>query len=167
MVKRLVVSVSSGLAIVGMILSTGTARADYAGQTYAQVAEDIAKRGGTAVISSRKGSYLPTDKCIVTRAQAVSFLDSSGRSSGQKITLDLDCDDVVAGAHAGRSAATPEGKKARQLRDMAADINEDFTKATAEGLVPWCAAEATRFRYCMSICKQSGMCSSELLQFLG
>ena len=162
MKKILALSASAAFAV---LLSPGLASADneYVGSTYAKAAEDIS-RYGKAIIVSRIGDYLPTEECIVVGSRTGNFNDSSGNVRGGTVLLNLNCNDSVAGAHAGNSAATPEGKKAQLLRKYASDISEDYAKSEADGQSPYCA---DNFDTCVSICKKTGKCSSELSDYLG
>ena len=168
-VKKAIASgVGIGSALV-MFVGAGTAGAnnEYKGLTYEKAVQQITAGHGTVGISSREGSYLPTEKCIVTGSRKANFLDSSGKRQGYKILLDLNCNDTLAGAHPGNSSATAEGKQAALWRKRAAYISKDYAKTTAAGESPICAKDDTYRKYCTKVCETSGACSAELLQSLG
>lgn len=161
------VGVAAALMVVFGSGSTGAVN-EYVGQTYAKAAQAIKSSGGTAVISSREGSYLPTEKCIVVGSRKAGFLDSSGRSQSGKVLLDLNCNDTYAGnsGHPGNSAVTPDGQKVQQTRKTAQSLNEDYATATAQGSQSYCQQNAAE---CKSFCQGqgAGLCSAELTEFLG
>jgi hypothetical protein len=154
-------SLASGVGVAAalvVVFGSGSAGAinEYVGQTYEKAAASISNYGGTAVIATRIGEYLPTEQCIV----------SGSHNSNGKVLLDLNCNDTYAGktGHSGNSAATPEGQQALKWIQRARAISEDYAKATADGTDSYCATDAN---WCTRICQQSGTCSSELSQFLG
>jgi len=162
-------SLSSGIGVtaaVAFLFSAGLADAnnEYKGLTYAKAKDSITSNGGAIVISSREGSYLPTEKCIIVGSRRANFLDSSGKKSGYTVLVDLNCNDTVAGAHPGNSVASEDGKKAAQLRRSAAYINKDYADSLAAGKPSYCETHASGCKY---LCENSGMCTAELLQFLG
>ncbi len=163
--KKILAGAMGGAAALTVIFGAGVAVADneYKGLTYAQVQE---RTGNRAVIASRTGSYLPTEECIVTGNRRTSFLDSSGNGSA-KILVDLNCNDIMTAGHPGYSAATELGKKAEQLRASAKSINKNFVESSEKGTVPYCGDTESRTANCISICKQSGLCTDELLNYLG
>ena len=168
MKKSLARGVGVAAALVA-VCGSGVASAnnEYKGQTYEKAAGSISK-WGTPVISSRVGSYLPTEKCIVTGSRKGDFLNSSGKRQGGIVLLDLNCNATTAASgHPGNSAATPEGKQAALWISRANTINENFAKATAAGQTPTCAKDDKYIRFCTRICQESGKCSPEVLDFLG
>lgn len=160
--KKILAGALGGAAALAVIFGAGPAVADneYEGLTYAKVQE---RTNGRAVISSRVGSYLPTEQCIVTGNRRASYLDSSGNSS-RKILVDLNCNDSMNMGHPGYSVATEQGQKAQQLKQSATNISNNYEKATEAGKPPICEA---RFERCQQICQQAGTCSDELLEYLG
>lgn len=109
------VSAAGGAAALFAALGTGTASAinEYEGQTYADAANAIAQSGGTPKISSKVGSFLPTERCTVTGSHNASFLDSSGNNPGGVVLLDLNCNYMFAlPGVPGNSHGSPEGKEA-------------------------------------------------------
>lgn len=164
--KKSLTSVVAVAAAAGAIFGAAPAWAinEYAGMTYEKAVESIKNGGGTAVISSRVGDYLPTEKCEVSGSRTASFLDTSG-SSSSKVMLDLNCNDPQSAGHSGFSVMTPEGKKAQQLRDTVTSINKNFEDAKAAGQKSWCEENADR---CAAVCKQDGAkCSADVLSVLG
>lgn len=166
--KKILACAVGGAAVAAAILGAEPALADneYAGITYEKAAEDIS-RYGKAVIVSRIGDYLPTEQCIVVGSRSGNSLDSSGNIRGGTVLLNLNCNDTYAGTsgHAGNSAATPEGKKALKYQQMAKNISEDFSKATAAGKAPYCE---NNLKICVSVCqKAEKACSGDLLSYLG
>jgi hypothetical protein len=161
-VKKILAGAVGGAAALAVIFGAGPAVADneYKGLTYAKVQE---RTGNRAVISSRTGSYLPTEECIVTGNRRASFLDSSGNGNA-KILVDLNCNDTMTAGHPGYSVATDQGKKAQGLKESAANINTNYEKQIAAGKEPYCAERADQ---CQRICQQSDACSQELLEYLG
>ncbi len=165
--KRILAGALGGAAVAVAIFGAGPANADneYAGQTYEKAEAQVSQYGGTAVIASRVGDYLPTAECLVTRSRAGNSLDSSGNSRGNQVYLYLNCNDVTAQAgHPGNSIASVEGKKAKALRDWGSNISSDFAKASAAGQESWCEKNTGNCKYA---CEQSGTCSAEVLEYLG
>ncbi len=157
--KRFIAGGISGAAALMVTFGTGSANAinEYAGMTYEKAVAQIQSYGGTAVIATREGSYLPTEKCIV----------SSSRSQGGKALLNLDCNDTSAlNGHPGNSVVTPEGKKALQIRQTAKSLNEDYAAAAAAGQESYCEKNAEN---CIGFCEGQGvgLCSQELMEALG
>lgn len=158
-------SLASGVGVAAALMvmvGAGSANANpydsFAGQTYAAASESISGWGGTVVIASREGSYLPTDECMVT----------GSRNSSGRVLLDLDCNDTYAGktGHPGNSAATPAGQAALKVRQSAKSLNDDFAAATEQGSQSYCEQNADN---CIGFCQGegAGLCSSDLMAFLG
>lgn len=106
---------AGGAAALLAVFGTGSAAAinEYEGQTYAEAANAIAQSGGTPKISSKVGSFLPTERCIVSGSHNASFLDSSGNNPGGVVLLDLNCNYMFAlPGVPGNSRYSPEGKAA-------------------------------------------------------
>ena len=165
--KKILTSAVGVAAVAAAIFGAGPANAinEYAGQTYADAASSIKNSGGTAVISSRVGSYLPTEKCEVVGSHKGNFLNSSGTNQGSTVLLDLNCNDPQSAGHPGYSVMSPEGKKAQQLRDTVKSINQNFSEATAAGQPSWCEQNADQ---CTKICQADGAkCSGDVLSYLG
>ncbi len=166
-------SLASGVCVLAALVlpfGSGSAGANpydpYAGQTYDKASQSISSSGGTVVIASREGSYLPTEKCVVTGSRNAGFRDSSGNSQGNKVLLDLNCNDTSAlNGHPGNSVATPEGKTVLQARETAKSLNEDYAASAAAGKQSYCELNADN---CRSFCQSrgAGLCSAELLQAL-
>jgi hypothetical protein len=158
---------SFGVAATFVVFfGSGTAGAinEYKGMTYEKASAAISK-WGTPVVASRVGSFLPTEKCLITGSRTASFLDSSGNNRGGTVLLDLNCNDnTAAGEHPGYSVMTPQGAKAAQQRRSAESINKNFTATTAAGKDPWCAEHLD---YCQRVCKASELCTDGLLKYLG
>ena len=156
--KKILAGAVSGAAALAVIFGAGPATADneYKGLTYAKVQE---RTGNRAVISSRTGSYLPTEECIVTGNRRATYGTGSA-----KILVDLNCNDIMTAGHPGYSVATDQGKKAQQLKTAATNISTNYEKQTAAGKDPFCAEKA---EYCQRVCTQAGSCSAELLEYLG
>ena len=134
---------------------------EYVGLTYEQV---MNRTRGRAVIATRVGQYLPTEQCIVTGSRRATFLDSSGNNKG-KVLVDLNCHDPMTTAgHSGYSVATPQGKKAQDLKASGLRLTENYAKAVDAGKAPYCES---RYANCQKICKMAGTCSDELLEYLG
>ncbi len=164
--KKFLAGAVGGAGLVAAIFGAGIASADneYAGLTYEKAAESISNSGGTAVIASRVGDYLPTNQCLVTGSRTPNFLDSSGNTRGGQVLLYLNCNDTNTAGRPGYSVMTPQGKKAQQTRETAASIDEDFAQATAAGEKSWCEQNSDQ---CANFCEQSGLCSAEVNEFLG
>ncbi len=161
MVKKMLAGAVSGAAALVVIVGAGPAGADneWKGRTYAQVQEYT---NGRAVIASRTGSYLPTERCIVTGNRQSTF-----GTGVTKILVDLNCNDATAlNGHPGKSVATPEGKKAVAQLRTASELTENYAAAVKEGTTPVCLKGENQNYYCSRICKESGACSKELLGVL-
>ena len=157
--KRFLAGGIGGAVAVAVMLNAAPASAinDYNGMTYEQVLENVQGWGGTAVIVTREGSYLPTEKCVVV----------GSRNSGSSVRLDLNCNDTSAlNGHPGNSVASPEGKKALQARKTAKSLNEDYAAKSAAGEQSYCEQNAES---CIGFCEGAGagLCSEELMQALG
>ncbi len=140
---------------------SGGANIGYDGLTYEDASSRIKASGGTSVISSRVGSYLPTEKCIVKGSRY------SSSPSGRSILLDLYCNDASAlKGHPGNSVATPQGKRDLYAKNTSTFINDDFVKTTAAGEQSWCEKN---FDNCKRFCTTTGLdwCSAEVLQLIG
>ena len=157
-------SLASGFGVAAalvVVLGSGTAGAvnEYVGLTYGDAAAQIARNSGgraKAVISTREGSYLPTDQCMII----------GSRTSNGNVLMDLNCNDVAAGAHPGNSTANPEAARIYQLRKTATRISEDYADSVAAGKTPWC--DEKKASYCLKVCNAvSGYCSDELEEYLG
>jgi hypothetical protein len=158
-VKKILAGAVGGAAALTVILGAGPAGADneYKGLTYERVQEIL---GGQAVISSRVGSFLPTEQCIVTGNRRASSAGGGGR-----YLVDLNCNDTLTDGHPGYSVATVQGEKAQQLKLQVNFINGDYERQTSAGEAPYCEE---KFAFCKQICERSGdMCSPELSGYLG
>lgn len=122
-------TLARGTAIVGGAVALfaafgpGLAAAvnEYKGMTYADAANTIAQYGGTAVIATKEGSFLPTNQCIVASSRTANFLNTSGTNSGSKVFLDLNCNYMFAlPGVPGNSLASPEGRDARARAEQQA-----------------------------------------------
>ncbi len=132
----------------------------YVGQTYGEAAERIQSWGGKAVVTSRAGSYLPTEKCLVTSSRL-----PKQQRSGQ-VLLDLDCNSPVAQAgRAGASVGTAKGQASKSVLDENARISAAFTEARAAGKESWCESSVNSCRWACS--RTEGGCSEEVMDFLG
>ncbi len=160
--KKLLASAVSGAAVLAAIFGAGTANGvnEFAGQTYEKAASVIKNNGLTVVVGSRVGSYLPTEKCLVTGSRDTSV------GGSRKIVLYLNCNDASAlEGHPGNSVVTPQGKKVQQIIATRKFVNENFAKATAEGSEPFCEKNT---QSCVNFCVREGAgCSEELMQYLG
>ena len=156
--KKILAGAVSGAAAIAVIFGAGSATADneYKGLTFAQVQERTSNR---AVISSRTGSYLPTEECIVTGNRRATFGTGSA-----KILVDLNCNDTMTAGHPGYSVVSEQGKKAQRLKAQASNISRNFERQTAAGKDPFCAENSD---FCQRVCRQAGSCSEELLNYLG
>jgi hypothetical protein len=165
-VRKILAGAVGGAAVVAAILGAGTAHADneYAGLTYEKAAASIGNWGGTVVIASRVGDYLPTAECLVTGSRSGNYLDSSGNGRGSQVLLHLNCNDTKTAGHPGYSVMTPQGKQAQQTRQTAESINENYAQATAAGEKSWCEENASQ---CAQFCEQAGLCSAEVNELLG
>lgn len=118
-----------------MMPSIASAAPVLVGKTYAEAAAIIAQQGGTAIVASRVGDQLSLNECIVTSAMDASFVRNrvyptgpgrTGRRSNylavtNETLLHLNCNARVASATTpGNSAASPEGRKAKQERESQA-----------------------------------------------
>ncbi len=137
------IAAAGAATALAALFGVGTSAAinEYEGQTYADAANAISQSGGTAKISSKVGSFLPTNSCIVTGSRTASFLDSSGNNSGGKVLLDLNCNYMFAlPGVPGNSHASQEGKaayeqaveQAQQAQEQAAAEQAAAEQAAAE-----------------------------------
>ncbi|WP_431238730.1 hypothetical protein ACQ86B_02445 [Mycolicibacterium aichiense] len=170
--KRLVIgmAVTVFTVVLGLFGAAEAAAAgpDVTGYTYAKATETISAWGYAAVISSVVGDQLPTSDCIVTSSGMASNLDSSGRSRGKQVLLNLNCNQTLAGpGKPGNSAATPQGRQAKAIQDKADILSDDVTKSLAAGKTPYCGKGGVDTQACKDFCdKNAGVCSQTLLDFL-
>ena len=145
------------MAFVGS--GSAAANNEYVGQTYAKAAASIKGSGGTPVIVSRIGEYLPTEQCEVTGSRR-------GQAGGKSaVLLNLNCNDTLNG-HPGNSATSPEGQKVVAMRAQADQLSKDYASGS-EYYVPYCAESADATKTCADICAKAKTCSAELNHFLG
>ena len=133
--KTLVGGMAAGAAVLVTMFGSATAGAinEYEGQTYADAANAIYQSGGSPVISSKVGSFLPTSQCIVTGSHKASFLDSSGNNPGSKVMLDLNCNYMFAlPGVPGNSIGSPEGKAAHDAAVQKAQEAQQQAQAQAQ-----------------------------------
>lgn len=136
----------------GAMVGAGAAAADpLVGRTYEDASSRISEWNANAVIATVSGNQLPMDKCIVTswnRGVATNAL--TGRT-GNKVLLNLNCNEKVAQAGVpGNSAATPEGKRAKADIRNAKAINARPERCQrSEELLTWCKR----------VCERTGLCS--------
>lgn len=130
-------------AVLAGLVGTASAGAinEYEGQTYADAANAIRQSGGSVKVGGKVGSFLPTDKCIVTGSRNASFLDSSGNNPGGVVLLDLNCNYMFAlPGVPGNSHASPEGRsayndavqQAQQAQEQQAQEQQAEQQAAAE-----------------------------------
>jgi hypothetical protein len=164
-VTKIPASAIGGAAVFLAFFGSPPANAvdEFKGQTYDKAAAMIQSWGYKPTIASRQGSYLPTEKCVVTGSR-----NTSSGNGKPLFLLDLNCNDTSAlNGHPGNSVASPEGKKALSYRQQADRITKDFAEATAAGKTPICAQSEDLARYCVNLCNWSGVCSDELVDSLG
>lgn len=150
-VVGVVVAVTLSLMMVG----AGVASADpFIGKKYSDAAAQIAKRNGTPVVATVRGSELSQDDCIVTNWHKSIFLDSRGKNHrSREYRLDLNCTNPVAApGHPGNSAVTPEGAKAKKDQKRAASINEHPEQ---------CQKSEANMKSCVNFCTKTGLCQVE------
>ena len=133
---------------------------EYVGQTYADAASSIKGSGGTPVIASRIGEYLPTEQCEVTASR-------KGQAGGKSaVLLNLNCSDTAINGHPGFSATSPEGQKVMAARAQADKMSQDYANKSAD-YVPYCASNAAATQDCVNVCTKAKTCSADLTSFLG
>lgn len=128
-------AVVGGVAALVVGFGSGSASAvnEYKGMTYADAANQISSFGGTVVIATREGSFLPTNRCIVVGSRSTSFLNSSGRNPGSMVMLDLNCNYMFAlPGVPGNSVASPEGRAARAAAEQQAAEQQAQAQAAAQ-----------------------------------
>ena len=164
--KKILAGALGGAAVAVAVFGAGPASAvnEYVGQTYEKAAASISNGGGTPVIASRVGDYLPTEQCIVTGSRRGNFLDASGNSRGGQVLLSLNCNDTMTAGHPGYSVMSPQGAKAQQLKELGTTISSDYAKRTAAGKDPYCAEH---YEWCQKQCTAAGNCSAEVMEYLG
>jgi hypothetical protein len=147
----------SCLALAVLGVADAAAVDEYKGRTYEQAQSSISSWGGKIEISSRVGSYLPTEQCVVSGSRT-----DRGRSA---ILLDLNCNDTAAVyGHPGNSVTSPQGKRVQQRRESAERLSNNYEKAIAAGQEPYCARDVEN---CIAVCEEARSCSAELSEFLG
>ena len=160
-------------AAIAMVFGPGSAGAvnEFNGMTYAKAQQTATAHGNVLILSTKTGSYLDMDDCMVVGTRKADFLDSSGRSAGgNRYLIDLNCNDLSAqNGHPGNSAATPEGKQVMEAKVNAEAISKDYAKATEAGKTPACFRDdgGGSTRWCVKVCTTSKSCSAELSSALG
>jgi hypothetical protein len=137
MIRIVRVAAGSSLMAAALALTcAGVAGAAPAvvGMTYNQAQQAVQDAGMSAVVSTTIGTALPQGDCIVT-SQTLRSAVSFGRDyTPSKVLLSLNCNDSVAApGKPGNSAASPEGRVAKQQEQ------EVEWRGTQQGQV-WCAA---------------------------
>jgi hypothetical protein len=95
----------------------------------------------------------------VTGSRKASNLDSSGKSRGYEVLLDLNCNKPVAApGKAGNSAVSATGAKAKKVMGWIEYCNK--------GDIDSCIKSADSAKWCLSQCNIYGTCSVELQQTL-
>lgn len=128
-VMRMTVAASAITA--PLFLGCGVAAADdYAGQTYADASKAISDASQTAVIATRSGDALDQDKCIVTESEKAPWIKGDSFAPvTDTVLLNLNCNAGVATATTpGNSAASPEGRAAKEQAAKDAKSGGDSTK---------------------------------------
>ena len=150
--------VASGMVVLGSLgMGHASANNEYAGQTYAEASGRISGGGGTVVIASVVGSQVQTDDCIVMSSRKSSNLDSSGRSRGYQIQLDLNCNQALAQpGKPGNSLASETGSEAKKVLSWIETWNK--------GNVNSCIKNAESAKWCLGQCEKYGGCSADTLQ---
>ncbi|WP_162464718.1 MULTISPECIES: hypothetical protein [unclassified Mycolicibacterium] len=123
--KKLVV-VGAGAAVatgaaVSMLFGTGIAAAapDVVGHTYSDASSAIGDSGASAKVAVTVGSQLSQGDCIVTNAWNAPFVRDGNHASGE-VMVALNCDgDHATANHPGASVASPAGRQAKAVADMA------------------------------------------------
>lgn len=147
--------VAVGAATATMaVLGTGAANADaLIGKTYEDALAKVADWNATPVLSTVTGDQLALDSCIVASWTNSSAIDALGESTGRRVLLNLNCNAKVAAAGVpGNSAATPQGKKAKQDIAAVARINKNPDN---------CFKNDDNLANCKRICDRTGGCEVE------
>jgi hypothetical protein len=153
------VLIASGLCLSSLGMGAASANNEFAGRTYGEVAAQLSKAGGSAAISAIVGDQLPTDQCIVTGSRKASNLDSSGRSRGYQILVDLNCEKPLADAgHPGNSISSAPGAEAKKV--------ESWIAAWNKGNLASCLRSADVAQWCLGQCNKYGGCTAETISGL-
>lgn len=129
------IAVIGGAAALLAAFGSGSAAAvnEYKGMTYADAANAIYQNGGTPVIATKEGSFLPTNQCMVVGSRTGNFLNSSGTNPGGKTMLDLNCNYMFAlPGVPGNSLASPEGRAARANAEQQAAEQQAAAQAAQQ-----------------------------------
>jgi hypothetical protein len=162
MMKRFVLAMSA-VAVVAVMSAFGGGVAAAAGpepngKTYSDAAKEIKAWGWKATIATIVGAQTSLDNCIVTNSRKSGNLNSSGRSQGSVMLLDLDCNATVAApGKPGNSAASSKGQEAKKELAALAWFAEDPEQN--------CGSTAS---YCKQLCQKYGdTCSPNVQHFVG
>jgi hypothetical protein len=135
-VKKLLVlgAGACGAAAVALtMVGGGVANADdgIVGQYYKDAKAKISQMGMTPEVATTVGDRKDWDNCIVQSANKASFLDGSGKSTGNRMLVNLNCYSKY-GTYLwpGYSLASPEGRKMWEA-DMAAKKQKEAEAAAA------------------------------------
>jgi len=135
-VKKLLVlgAGACGAAAIALTMAAGgVANADdgIVGQYYKDAKAKIGQMGMTPVVATTVGDRKDWDNCIVQSANRASFLDGSGKKSGNTMLVNLNCYSKY-GTYLwpGYSLASPEGRKMWEA-DMAAKKQKEAEAAAA------------------------------------
>jgi hypothetical protein len=123
-----------GAAAVALtMVGGGVANADdgIVGQYYKDAKAKINQMGFTPEVATTVGDRKDWDNCIVQSANKASFLDGSGKSTGNRMLVNLNCYSKY-GTYLwpGYSLASPEGRKMWEA-DMAAKKQKEAEAAAA------------------------------------
>ena len=120
------------------LFGTGTAAADYVGETYADASDAMGEEGLDPIIATRTGDTLEEDDCIVTSAWAPPFLRGVGddfEHSEDEMLVSLNCAGPFATAtNPGTSVQHPLGREAKSKAEEEAAAEEE--EALAEAATP-------------------------------
>jgi hypothetical protein len=123
-----------GAAAVALTMAGGgIANADdgIVGQYYKDAKARIGQMGLTPVVATTVGDRKDWDNCIVQSANRASFLDGSGKKSGNTMLVNLNCYSKYGTAlWPGYSLQSPEGRKMWEA-DMAAKKQKEAEAAAA------------------------------------
>ena len=165
--KRSRIGISAVTAVVALgVFGGGTSAAiqDLTGMTYGKAAEQVKSWNWTPVIASVVGDQLALDDCIVTSSGQAANKDSSGRSRGGQLNLNLNCNaPLAAPGKPGMSAASPQGREVKAKQEPGIKYSQDYEWAVANGVTPWCEDNSAS---CKQVCDESGSCSDDLVQFI-
>lgn len=143
----------AALGLAALVATAAPANADdYTGTTYSKASGLASQQGRTPVVATVNGDSVELDDCIVVSWRQSSARDplANGASRANEVLFNLNCNATLASpGKPGNSAATPQGRAAKEDNDNAEYIAEHSEE---------CYKTDDALQYCQQICAKTGKC---------